>query len=129
MEKIGHSFRGRGVRFPAKRIDPDAPPAVWKVADLPAGRYRVLATWFGQRAHCPQAVYRLRRGDKVLVAGTVDQTAGPEGRRFEGVRWQEIGVIEANGGAIEVQVTASPEAEGKVVADGVWLRPVDEEAK
>jgi hypothetical protein len=124
---IGKSFRGEAHRFPAKSIDPETPPAMWKIDQLPAGRYRVMATWRGYHEHCRQAVYRVTADDReVLMTGDVDQSEPPQGPRFEGVLWQEIGVVRHAGGPATIAVTASPDAQGRVVADGIWLRPAEQ---
>jgi hypothetical protein len=123
---IDRAFRGRAQRFPAKRIDPKIPPARWKVRDLPAGRYRVMATWFANGNHCRQSVYRVTSGGTVLVTATVDQSAKPQGPRFEGAVWQKVGILQSGGGPVAIHLTAPTNAEGHVVADGIWLRPVEE---
>jgi hypothetical protein len=125
MKTIGRSFRGEGHRFPANRIDPETPPAMWKVDQLRAGRYRVMATWRGYHEHCRRAVFRATADGTVLATGTVDQSVDPQGPRFEGAVWQEIGIIRHAGGPATIEVTASADAEGHVVADGIWLRTTE----
>jgi len=125
MKTINHSFRGNAHRFPANRIAPKTPPAKWSVDPLPAGRYRVMATWRGHHEHCRQAVYRATAGGKVLATGIVDQSASPQGPRFEGVMWQEIGIIRHAGCPAITEMTVSHDAQGHVVADGIWLRPAE----
>ena len=126
MKTIGNSFRGEAHRLPAKSFDPETPPAMWKVDQLPAGRYRVMATWRGYHEHCRRAVYRVTAEGKVLATGTVDQSVDPQGLQFEGAVWQEIGVIRHAGGPATIEVTASADVEGHVVADGIWLRPAEQ---
>jgi hypothetical protein len=76
--------------------------------------------------HCRRAIYRVIAEDReVLTAGDVDQSEPPQGPRFEGVLWQEIGIIRHAGGPATVEVTASPDSQSHVVADGIWLRPVE----
>ena len=122
--KIGHSFRGQGLRFNAKQTKEAPVVATWKLDALPAGRYRVMATWLGNRAHRPKVTYHVVEGDAELAAGVVDQTQQPVGRRFEGAAWQEIGVIKAGGGPVEVRLVPDPKADGHVVADAVWFVPL-----
>jgi hypothetical protein len=126
MKTIGRSFRGDAHRFPANRIDPETPPAIWKVDQLPAGQYRVMATWRGYHEHCRRTIYRVIADGKVLATGTVDQSVGPQGPRFEGAVWQEIGIIHHTGGPATIEATTSPDAQGYVVADGIWPRYVEQ---
>jgi hypothetical protein len=63
---------------------------------------------------------------KVLATGTVDQSVGPQGPRFESAVWQEIGIIHHTGGPATIEATTSPDVQGHVVADGIWLRPVEQ---
>ncbi len=125
-KKLSHGYGKGGQRFFSKHVREDTPPAVWKLPNLPPGRYRLLATWFDYQTHCPEATYRLAAGEKTLLTGTVDQTAPPAGRRFEGVRWQALGEVRHAGGPVAVYVNAGANTESHVVADAVRLQAIDE---
>jgi hypothetical protein len=40
--------------------------------------------------------------------------------------WQEIGNIHHTGGPASIEVTASHDAQGHVVVDGIWLQPAEQ---
>jgi VCBS repeat-containing protein len=124
-EDIRHGLGDGAVRSSPTHLQ--GKTGVWNAGELAPGRYRVLATWFGYTNHCPQATYQVVAGDRTLAERTVDQTGQPDGPRFEGLRWNEIGVIDvARGtGPIEVRLGAPADVDGKLVFDAVYLQPIE----
>ncbi|MCL4721063.1 MAG: hypothetical protein KJ041_03735, partial [Gammaproteobacteria bacterium] len=98
--------------------------AEWRFRGLPAGRWRVAATWTPAADRAPQAVYRILAGETPLGAATVNQQAAPDDFTYDGAGWKRLGIVEISGGTLTVRLT--DEANGTVSADAVHLEYIDD---
>ncbi len=123
-ERMGHGCDGDAMRFNNEAREP-APVAAWTFGQLAPATYAVFATWQRNNFSVAGVPYRARAGETTVPLGTVDQSKDATGRRLNGVAWQRLGTVEVAGDTLIVEVLTVGKQKGKVVADAVWIQPVD----
>ena len=93
--------------------------ANWTFNNLPAGEYRVWATWTGGSVNATNAPYRIFYGGATAPTIRVNQRTAPTGLTADGGRWRFLGAVNAAQGWLQVKLTN--QADGTVVADAIRL--------
>ncbi|HEV3258177.1 MAG TPA: hypothetical protein VG013_14925 [Gemmataceae bacterium] len=96
--------------------------ASWTFTGLSPCRYRVEATWVPAGNRASNAPYTLSDGSTGLGTLQANQKLPPVGDLFGGSSWSILGTFAVTTGTLQVQL--SDKADGRVVADGVRIIPV-----
>jgi len=91
----------------------------WTLGINDAGRYRVFASWFNSSSNATNAKFTINH-----AAGATTVTVNQQ--RTATDFWNELGTFNFNRG--ESIVTLTDSANGRVIADAIWLRPADSSA-
>jgi hypothetical protein len=91
--------------------------ATWTFTSLPAGTYRVSATWFGHPLGAANAPFTVLDGAAPLDTVLVNQEQAPAGFTDAGVLWQDLGVFTVSSATLVVQLT--DDADDHVMADAI----------
>jgi len=113
------AFRGSLRWHPAGR---GRSTASWTFTGLSAGSYNVEATWVPAINRAANAPYTLSDGTTGLGMFPVNQKVPPAGDLFGGSAWSSLGTFPVASGTLRVQL--SDNANGRVIADGVRVIPV-----
>lgn len=101
--------------------------ARWQFTGLKPGWYEVLATWLPGAEFASDAPFKIFDGSVDVGAAIVNQQEGPIDGEFAGKPWQSLGTFPISGSSLSVEVSNS--ANGKVIADGIRLVPVENEVR
>jgi hypothetical protein len=93
--------------------------ANWTFSSLPAGEYRVWATWTSGSVNATNAPYRILYGGATAPTVRVSQRTAPTGLTADGGRWRFLCAVNATKGWLQVKLTN--QANGTVVADAIRL--------
>lgn len=88
----------------------------WNFANLPAGQYRVYATWTTASTNASNAPYSFFDGGTKLATVAANQRLAP------GASWKLLGTVSSVSGQLTVKL--SNNANGKVVADAIRIERV-----
>lgn len=93
--------------------------ATWTFTTVPAGQYRILATWADPTVgRANDARFSVYNGSAVTTT-VVNQRQNPVNFSLLGSLWQDLGIITVTGITITVTLTGSQS--GSVLADGILL--------
>jgi hypothetical protein len=93
--------------------------ATWTFSALPAGEYRVWATWTGGSANASNAPFQIIYGGSSAPTIRVNQKNAAAGLTADGGKWNFLGSVNATKGWLQVKLNNS--ANGTVVADAIRL--------
>ena len=93
--------------------------ASWQFNDLPAGYYKVYATWSAAGDQATNAPFTVYDGSSVVGANRVNQQIAPAGETADGTVWQLVGSYWIGSGQMRVEL--SDDANGAVVADAIRI--------
>ncbi len=93
--------------------------ATWTFTALPAGEYRVWATWTGGSSNASNAPFQIIYGGPSAPIVRVNQKNAAAGHTAEGGKWNFLGSANATKGWLQVKLNNS--ANGSVVADAIRL--------
>ena len=96
--------------------------AHWTFAGLSPGGYKVEATWVPAGNRAGNAPYTVSDGTTDLATLRVNQRVAPAGDLFAGSSWHSLGTFAVATGTLQVRL--SDKANGRVIADGVRIIPV-----
>lgn len=94
--------------------------AVWTFEDLPAGFYRVSATWLADPALAVDAPFTISDDLDRLVTVPINQSVGPSDRSADGATWADLAVVPIGSGSLRVQLTDDATGDG-IIADAVRI--------
>ncbi len=98
--------------------------ATFTFADLPAGLYRVSATWTAiAQNRASDAPYSIFDGGEHLRTVTVNQRLAPSEFFDDGSPWDDLDVVRIRSGTLTVQLANG--SDGDVVADAIRIEPLD----
>jgi hypothetical protein len=106
-----------------------ASEAVWRIADLPTGRYSVYATWpaLDPEQLARRVVYRLYDGPVETSTVTLSQKTLPSDVQFAGCGWRLLSTINIQRGSLAVKVDArDSRGPGTSRADAIRILRLDE---
>jgi hypothetical protein len=99
--------------------------ATWRQEGLPAGQYRISATWPAGASMTTDAVYTVtNRAGVALGTYHVNQAAVPDGDTDQGVRWHVLGSFTLSGMVDDLILTLTNNAAGVMVADAARFERV-----
>jgi hypothetical protein len=96
--------------------------ATWTFTNLPAGQYRVHASWTGSVYYASNSPFTVFDGDAALGTVSVNQERASSGLSWSGTNWSNLGIFNISGGTIRVQLTNA--ANDRVVADAVRIERI-----
>jgi hypothetical protein len=96
--------------------------ARYTFSGLTPGVYQLAATW--PVAGGGLARYRVTGGTWSGMSFAVDQAQPPSGFTSGGVPWQVLGVLYVTGPFVTVELTPQAGPPHAIVADGLWLQPL-----
>ncbi len=103
----------------------DTGAATWRFTDLDDGEYRVSATWnhkYENRYNTFDAPLTISNGAGTeLESTTLDQTIAPSGFLYDGVGWNEVGVVNVTDGVLTVTLSAGTNPNRHTVADAILI--------
>jgi hypothetical protein len=91
----------------------------WTFSALPAGEYRVWATWTGGSANASNAPYQIFYGGATAPTIRMNQRTAANGLVANGGNWRFLATVNATQGWIQVRLHNN--ANGTVVADAIRL--------
>ncbi len=94
----------------------------WSFSSLPAGEYKVYATWTAGSKNASNAPYTVLEGGTTLASVRVSQRTAPGDLIADGARWKLLATVTVSSGQLVVKLTNS--ANGPVVADAVRIEQV-----
>lgn len=98
--------------------------ARWAFSALPAGQYRVSATWVGGSAsvRSTNAPFTIRDSinGTLLASVTRNQLAEPDDFYYDGSHWENLATVDVTGGTLVVELT-NVGADNYVVADAIRI--------
>jgi hypothetical protein len=103
--------------------------ATWSFANLPAGQYRVSATWNPYSNRATNAPYTLLDGSTSLGMVLINQQNSPASLTDAGAFWQDLGNFQIRNGSLTVQLADA--GNGNVEADAIrlqWIAPLPQGA-
>jgi fimbrial isopeptide formation D2 family protein/uncharacterized repeat protein (TIGR01451 family) len=89
--------------------------ATWTFNQLPAGDYRVLATWSPHANRATNAPYSINGGSPILV----NQQVALDDLIDGGTAWEQLGTVTIVGNSLQVRLTDA--ANGFVIADAIRI--------
>jgi hypothetical protein len=95
--------------------------ANWTFTNLPAGRYRVSATWLAHTNRATNAPYTVYDGTTSEGTIRLNQQQIPTVTR-DGWQWEDLGIYDIDSGQLRVEL--SDDANGFVIADAVRIEHV-----
>lgn len=112
------------LRF--KAVGGGAEVASWTFTDLPAGRYRVSATWLEYSNRVGDARYTILDDVAALSTTTVDQRLAPADFIDEGSPWHDLeGLFDIVGGVLRVELGGHATIGDYLIADAVRIERVE----
>jgi hypothetical protein len=128
--QVYHSSRGyqSDVRYSPQGTGSRS--AIWE-SDVPAGTYRVAATWYPQAgrrpSNAPYSVYDCDPSGSACTlvnSVSINQQVYPQSFTAEGQGWEVLAAAtEISNGRIRIVLTDDVDT-GDVVADAVWIEPL-----
>lgn len=120
----------RGFQSDATVKQPNTGVATWTFSGLPAGQYRVSATWRAAQNHASNATFRVLNGTTPLGTVQLNQRLAPKDVTDGGTRWTDIGAVGqvytiTGTNALVVEVNSAG-ADGLVLADAVRVERVNQ---
>lgn len=91
----------------------------WTFSGLPAGQYRVWATWAGGSQNAKNAPFQIFSGASAAPTIRVNQRTAASGLLADGGKWNYLTAVNANHGWLQVRLNNA--ANGTVVADAIRL--------
>jgi hypothetical protein len=88
-------YRSHGSNFPAGA-------ATWNFGALPAGRYKIYASWTPYINRATKAPYTVSDGSGVVGSVQMNQRLQPDDLSYGGQSYEMIGEFEIRGGAVSV---------------------------
>lgn len=107
------------LRYHAKGTG--ANTASWQATGLPAGYYKIQATWNADPNHATNAPFSIYDGSTLLQTVLVNQRPSPAGDTVGNIQFQTLATVQITSGTL--QVVLSDAANGYVVADAIRLIP------
>ena len=108
----------------------DSGAASWNFTNLDDGEYRVSATWhhkYDNKYNSTDSPLTISNGAGTLLASTtLDQTAAPSGFLYDGVSWNDVGVVNVTDGVLTVTLSAGTNANRHTVADAILVERIGE---
>jgi prepilin-type N-terminal cleavage/methylation domain-containing protein len=114
------AFQGDQRRHAAAQNSADT--AVWAFSNIPAGWYRVEATWIAAADQAADAPYTIYDNQTLIDSLRINQQNAPNGDVYQGRTWQVLGTEFFGSGSIQLRLGVS--ATGYVVADSIRLVPL-----
>jgi probable HAF family extracellular repeat protein len=96
--------------------------ATWTFGGLPAGAYRVSATWTAGSNRATNAPFTVRDGSTALRTVAVNQRQAPNDFSAHGAAWEDLGTFTIGSGSLVVRLTN--QANGWVIADAIRIEPL-----
>ena len=93
--------------------------AAWVFSDLPAGQYKVYATWPVGGDQATDAPFSVFDGGSAVGTEAVNQQLAPAGEMIDGWVWQFVGSYWIGSGQMTVEL--SDDANGVVAADAIRI--------
>lgn len=96
--------------------------ATWTFTGMPAGQYRVHASWTASSLQASDAPFTIHDGDTALSTVDVNQKVASSGFTWSGTNWSNLGTFDITGDTIRVTLTNA--ANERVVADAVRIERI-----
>ena len=79
--------------------------ASWQFSDLPAGQYKIYATWPAADDQATNAPFTVYDGSSVAGTERVDQQIAPRDETADGMVWQLVGTYSISSGQMTVELS------------------------
>ena len=98
----------------------------WTFTVDPTKQYQVLVSWSADPSNASNAPFTVLNDSTVLGSVRLDQRAMPDDTNVLGLgcRWKSLGIYQASAGTTTIVAQLSDLADGRVVADAVYLLEV-----